>query len=114
MPIQWHHSHADPIWPDGTFNLFLKHFGKSLRFSYFRENFLKQFVRICMVASFVLTLIHNTICRPGAIMLWKKGHRVLTAGTMKVSLPSIIFAGFLIRQLSPRHFFLSHCGFRPF
>ncbi len=20
-PIQWYHSHADPIWPDGTFNL---------------------------------------------------------------------------------------------
>ncbi len=19
-PIQWYHSHADPIWPDGTFN----------------------------------------------------------------------------------------------
>ncbi len=19
MPIQWYHSHADPIWPDGTF-----------------------------------------------------------------------------------------------
>ncbi len=22
-PIQWYHSHEDPIWPDGTFNLFL-------------------------------------------------------------------------------------------
>ncbi len=20
MPIQWFHSHEDPIWPDGTFN----------------------------------------------------------------------------------------------
>ena len=20
-PIQWYHSHADPIWPDGTFKL---------------------------------------------------------------------------------------------
>jgi hypothetical protein len=20
-PIQWYHSHADPIWPDGTFHL---------------------------------------------------------------------------------------------
>jgi hypothetical protein len=19
MPIQWYHTHADPIWPDGTF-----------------------------------------------------------------------------------------------
>ncbi len=19
-PIQWYHSHADPIWPDGNFN----------------------------------------------------------------------------------------------
>jgi hypothetical protein len=19
MPIQWYHSHVDPIWPDGTF-----------------------------------------------------------------------------------------------
>ncbi len=25
-PIQWYHSHADPIWPDGTF----KAFGKDL------------------------------------------------------------------------------------
>ena len=21
MPIQWHHSHEDPIWPDGTFQI---------------------------------------------------------------------------------------------
>ncbi len=21
-PIQWHHSHADPLWPDGAFKLF--------------------------------------------------------------------------------------------
>ncbi len=20
-PIKWYHSHADPIWPDGTFNI---------------------------------------------------------------------------------------------
>ncbi len=20
-PMQWYHSHADPIWPDGTFNM---------------------------------------------------------------------------------------------
>ncbi len=24
-PIQWYHSHADPIWPDDTFNLFYAH-----------------------------------------------------------------------------------------
>ncbi len=23
-PIQWYHYHADPIWPDGTFNLLLQ------------------------------------------------------------------------------------------
>ena len=23
-PFQWYHSHADPIWPDGTFKMFLK------------------------------------------------------------------------------------------
>ncbi len=22
-PIQWYHSHADPIWPDGTFKFFI-------------------------------------------------------------------------------------------
>ncbi len=22
-PIKWYHSHADPFWPDGTFNLTL-------------------------------------------------------------------------------------------
>ncbi len=21
MPIQWYHSHVDPIWPDGTLNI---------------------------------------------------------------------------------------------
>jgi hypothetical protein len=24
-PIQWYHSHADPIWPDGIFNPWLEH-----------------------------------------------------------------------------------------
>ncbi len=26
-PIQWYHSHADPIWPDGTFNMKVRQFG---------------------------------------------------------------------------------------
>ncbi len=23
MPIQWHHYHEDPLWPDGTFHVFV-------------------------------------------------------------------------------------------
>jgi hypothetical protein len=26
-PIQWYHSHADSIWPDGTFKGFFRHAG---------------------------------------------------------------------------------------
>jgi hypothetical protein len=29
MPVQWYHSHADPIWPDGTFYLNVNHEEKS-------------------------------------------------------------------------------------
>jgi hypothetical protein len=32
-PIQWHHSHVDPIWPDGTFNVWL-FIGNALTLSY--------------------------------------------------------------------------------
>ncbi len=35
-PIQWYHSHADPIWPDSTFNTNDKLWNKFLNF--FRNN----------------------------------------------------------------------------
>jgi hypothetical protein len=76
--------------------IFSKFFCKSFRFSYFREVFPKAIFAKMFGRKFRYTLIRLMICRPGAIMLWKKGHRVLTAGTMKVSLSSHIFADFLI------------------
>jgi hypothetical protein len=29
-PFQWYHSHADPIWPDGTFNPILRRLVKDI------------------------------------------------------------------------------------
>ncbi len=77
------------------FSSVFKHFGKSLRFLIFLRTFRMQFRWKYENLNrenekFRYTLIRQMICRPGAIMLWKKGHRVLTAGTMKVSLPSIL------------------------
>jgi hypothetical protein len=33
-PIQWYHSHADPVWPDGTF----KETGSPVRFKLMDKN----------------------------------------------------------------------------
>ncbi len=33
-PIQWYHSHADPIWLDGTFNLSINTFIFVFSFAY--------------------------------------------------------------------------------
>jgi hypothetical protein len=36
-PIQWYHSHVDPIWPDGTFKV-----QKNISLTFFQRNRLKK------------------------------------------------------------------------